>query len=288
MSINGCLLAFVLGCNVTAEIIKEVEEGQLVTLRCPHSVEGKLTWSREMNGNKSDILMIVGDRDMRPNDPGKRYNSLSDGSLNIRKVAASDAGKYFCNNEIAVELRVIPRGKKTTSPTTRPPPAPPSPTTRPTATTTSTVATALPTVTNTANQQVHLGLAIGKVFPFLLLVILLVIIFVCFTWGRRSKRRENEERQPVYEEIQEGSAHQPSKGGSNQNDPTYSTIQDLAPPATWTEMFQPSESPHFLIGNTSLDGNQKGSSHPTDQTYFLLEKPKAAGNINDQHALLYL
>ncbi|XP_039977078.1 uncharacterized protein LOC120786068 isoform X2 [Xiphias gladius] len=266
MSINGCLLAFVLGCNVTAEIIKEVEEGQLVTLRCPHSVEGKLTWSREMNGNKSDILMIVGDRDMRPNDPGKRYNSLSDGSLNIRKVAASDAGKYFCNNEIAVELRVIPRGKKTTSPTTRPPPAPPSPTTRPTATTTSTVATALPTVTNTANQQVHLGLAIGKVFPFLLLVILLVIIFVCFTWGRRSKRR----------------------GGSNQNDPTYSTIQDLAPPATWTEMFQPSESPHFLIGNTSLDGNQKGSSHPTDQTYFLLEKPKAAGNINDQHALLYL
>lgn len=63
-----------------------------------------------MNGNKSDILMIVGDRDMRPNDPGKRYNSLSDGSLNIRKVAASDAGKYFCNNEIAVELRVIPRG----------------------------------------------------------------------------------------------------------------------------------------------------------------------------------
>ncbi|XP_067467932.1 uncharacterized protein [Thunnus thynnus] len=116
MNICSCLLALVLGCNVTAEIIHQiVEEEQQVFLRCSHSVEGKLTWSREINGNTVDIFITDGDTDQRFNDPHKRYGSAVDKSLFILRVAVSDSGKYLCNNEAAVELTVIPSGTTTVS-----------------------------------------------------------------------------------------------------------------------------------------------------------------------------
>ncbi|XP_051246920.1 uncharacterized protein LOC127358068 [Dicentrarchus labrax] len=111
VNIYICLFAFVLGCNVTSAIIhKIVEEKNPVSLRCPHSVEGKVTWSRERDGTKVDILTIDGDREIRHNDPGKRYSSFTDKSLYIGRVTVSDTGRYFCNNEPAVELTVIPSG----------------------------------------------------------------------------------------------------------------------------------------------------------------------------------
>ncbi|XP_042291800.1 integumentary mucin C.1-like isoform X2 [Thunnus maccoyii] len=111
MNICSCLLALVLGCNVTAEIIHQiVEEKEHVSLRCSHSVEGKLTWSREINGNTVDILIVDGDGEQRFNDPHKRYGSAVDKSLHIRRTNVSDSGKYLCNNEAAVELTVIPSG----------------------------------------------------------------------------------------------------------------------------------------------------------------------------------
>ncbi|XP_042291815.1 uncharacterized protein LOC121913183 isoform X4 [Thunnus maccoyii] len=116
MNICSCLLALVLGCNVTAEIIHQiVKEEQQVSLRCSHSVEGKVTWSREINGNTVDIFIVDGDRDQRFNDPHKRYSSAVDKSLHISRVAVSDSGKYLCNNESAVELTVIPSGTTTVS-----------------------------------------------------------------------------------------------------------------------------------------------------------------------------
>ncbi|XP_067467926.1 uncharacterized protein [Thunnus thynnus] len=116
MNICSCLLALVLGCNVTAEIIHQiVKEEQQVSLRCSHSVEGKVTWSREINGNTVDIFIVDGDRDQRLNDPHKRYRSLADKSLHISRVAISDSGKYLYNNEAAVELTVIPSGTTTVS-----------------------------------------------------------------------------------------------------------------------------------------------------------------------------
>ncbi|XP_042291817.1 basement membrane-specific heparan sulfate proteoglycan core protein-like isoform X6 [Thunnus maccoyii] len=111
MNICSCLLALVLGCNVTAEIIHQiVKEEQQVSLHCSHSVEGKVTWSREINGNTVDILIADGDGEQRFNDSHKRYSSLADKSLHISRVALSDSGKYLCNNEAAVELTVIPSG----------------------------------------------------------------------------------------------------------------------------------------------------------------------------------
>ncbi|XP_067467928.1 CXADR-like membrane protein isoform X6 [Thunnus thynnus] len=111
MNICSCLLALVLGCNVTAEIIHQiVEEKNFVSLHCSHSVEGKVTWSREINGNTVDILIVDGEREQRFNDPQKRYGSTADKVLFISRVAVSDSGKYLCNNESAVELTVIPSG----------------------------------------------------------------------------------------------------------------------------------------------------------------------------------
>ena len=85
-------------------------EGELAFLSCPHSVEGKLTWRREIDGSKVDIFAIDGDREIRFNDPQKRYGALPDKSLYIIRLFVSDSGTYYCNNEPAAELTVIPSG----------------------------------------------------------------------------------------------------------------------------------------------------------------------------------
>ena len=91
-----------------------VEEKQSVFLPCPHSVVGEVTWSRETNGHRVDILTVEGDGDKKHiPDPGRRYSSLADKSLHMFKVTVSDSGTYLCNNESAVELTVIPSGNVT-------------------------------------------------------------------------------------------------------------------------------------------------------------------------------
>ncbi|XP_063755833.1 uncharacterized protein LOC134875264 isoform X2 [Eleginops maclovinus] len=115
----GSLLALMLGCSAISALHQEVfEERTSGSLRCPHSVGGNVTWSKERNGNKVDILTIDGDRDIRHNDPDKRYSSVVDKSLYIQRLTLSDSGRYFCN-DAAVELTVIPSATK----------APPTPTT---------------------------------------------------------------------------------------------------------------------------------------------------------------
>ncbi|KAK1880610.1 Vascular endothelial growth factor receptor 3 [Dissostichus eleginoides] len=76
---------------------------------CPHSVESRVKWSRERNGNKVDIFTIDGEREIRHNDPGRRYGSSIDKSLHILRFTLSDSGRYLCNDE-AVELTMIPPG----------------------------------------------------------------------------------------------------------------------------------------------------------------------------------
>ncbi|XP_035537404.1 uncharacterized protein LOC118342849 [Morone saxatilis] len=113
VNIFSWLLVFALVCNVSAEIThKVVEEKDSVTLSCPHSVEGKVTWSRERDGHRVDILTADGGSEIRHiKDPGKRYGSQADKALHIGRITISDTGRYFCNNEPAVELTVIPSGK---------------------------------------------------------------------------------------------------------------------------------------------------------------------------------
>nr|XP_020443221.1 uncharacterized protein LOC109952470 [Monopterus albus] len=111
VNIYCCLLALILSCYNTAEIIHEVvQEKQQVTLHCPHTVEGHVKWSRKSKGGTVDILTAGGDRDIKHiSDPGKRYGAQST-SLFILKANVSDTGKYLCNNTPATELTVITSG----------------------------------------------------------------------------------------------------------------------------------------------------------------------------------
>ncbi|XP_040908755.1 uncharacterized protein LOC121191601 [Toxotes jaculatrix] len=111
VKIFSCLFAFVLGCNVTAEIQHRiVKEKTSITLSCPHTVEGNVTWSTEnRQKGKVDILTVDGDREEKHiPDPDQRYRSLADKALRIDNLVLSDSGKYFCNNESVTQLMVIP------------------------------------------------------------------------------------------------------------------------------------------------------------------------------------
>lgn len=88
---------------------KIIRDKESVTLHCPLSVEGKVTWSRESHGSKADVLTTDGNVDVRHSED-TRFGSLPDKSLVILKPTLSDSGRYLCNNEPAVQLTVISPG----------------------------------------------------------------------------------------------------------------------------------------------------------------------------------
>lgn len=71
-----------------------------------------MTWSREEEGEgRVDILTVYGGRQQKHiQDSDKHYSLSGDNSLYIPSVSVSDAGRYLCNNEPAVNLVVIPSG----------------------------------------------------------------------------------------------------------------------------------------------------------------------------------
>ncbi|XP_039461299.1 uncharacterized protein LOC120435611 [Oreochromis aureus] len=292
VNIFCCLLACTLGSNVTAGLTHEVfKEGTQVSLRCPHSVEGEVRWSRESGGSRADILTADGDGNIKHiNDSQKRYSSLADRSLIIVRASVSDSGRYFCNHEAAVELTVIPSGTKIVSVAER-----------------SSITlncshdvggSAVPTWSRDSGEinegrisvstedktlsireaepadsglyncdgkpAVYLNVTKGqrsdRAFPVptfligtgLLLLSTLILITVYFIWRCRSNRRGTDKQLHVYDEIPAAAELHLINGGSNHNDPTYDIMAEL--PQT---------------------GNTTGSSQPVNNTYFLLEKPKA-------------
>ncbi|CAJ1082872.1 uncharacterized protein LOC117828353 [Xyrichtys novacula] len=110
--ISSCLLVFILGCNLSEAVKHEiVQERTYMSLHCPQSVVGEVTWSREKDGVRTDILTADSDRDIKHiHDPYKYYSSGADKSLLITKVRLTDSGRYFCNSEAAVDLTVVPEG----------------------------------------------------------------------------------------------------------------------------------------------------------------------------------
>lgn len=88
-----------------------VREKQSIALPCPPSVEGNVTWSRETNGSKVDILTADGDKGKTDiHDLDGRYSLLANKSLLILRAAVSDAGRYFCNSKAAGELTMMNSG----------------------------------------------------------------------------------------------------------------------------------------------------------------------------------
>ncbi|XP_005750364.1 uncharacterized protein LOC102201880 [Pundamilia nyererei] len=106
-----CLFAFLLSCKVTAGLMHEVaEEERSVVLRCPLSEERRVTWSRERNDSREEILTADGGRLIRHDDITKQYTAYDDLSLYIYRAAVSHSGTYFCDDKAAVALTVIPSG----------------------------------------------------------------------------------------------------------------------------------------------------------------------------------
>ncbi|XP_067333479.1 uncharacterized protein [Channa argus] len=281
VTVYSCWFFLVLGSNAAAEIIQKVfEEKQQISLPCPPPVDAKVTWSRETNGHKEDIL-TAHDRDEKHiNDPDKRFSSLGDKSLYISRAAVSDSGTYFCNNKKAVELTVIPSEPPTPKPTTKP-----KPSTSTTTTTTSTTIATATTTSTTSQPNPAAALMVGVTVPFTVLIIIIITI-VYFTRRRRCKRRENEEIYHVYDDIQDGPPNAvgpatfsmtPFSGASDQTEPTYSTICEYPP----TEIKMATESPYSLISGTVVDGNNKGQTELNYSTYVLLDKSQTPANNHD-------
>lgn len=64
-----------------------------------------------INGEKVDILCIDGDKDLKLiSDPKKQYSSLADKSLYIFRASRSSSAEFFCNDEAAAAVTVIPSG----------------------------------------------------------------------------------------------------------------------------------------------------------------------------------
>ncbi|XP_039461165.1 uncharacterized protein LOC116333511 isoform X1 [Oreochromis aureus] len=111
MNTYGSLFAFFLASNVATGLIHEaVEVAENLIITCPLSVEGKVTWSREIHRRKVDLLTSYGDAEIRHIRDADRYSSFADGFLLIVGTSVSDSGTYLCNNQAAVELTVIPSG----------------------------------------------------------------------------------------------------------------------------------------------------------------------------------
>ncbi|XP_067333569.1 salivary glue protein Sgs-3-like isoform X3 [Channa argus] len=306
VTVYSCWFFLVLGSNAAAEIIQKVfEEKQQISLPCPRPVDAKVTWSRETNGHKEDIL-TAHDRDEKHiNDPDKRFSSLGDKSLYISRAAVSDSGTYFCNNKKAVELTVIP------SEPTKPNPTPSTSTTTTTTSTSTTIATATTTTTTSTSTTIATAttttttststtiatatttattststtiatatttsttsqpnpaaaLMVGVTVPFTVLIIIIITI-VYFTRRRRCKRRAVG---PATFSMT------PFSGASDQTEPTYSTICEYPP----TEIKMATESPYSLISGTVVDGNNKGQTELNYSTYVLLDKSQTPANNHD-------
>uniref|UniRef100_A0A3B1IGV5 Immunoglobulin domain-containing protein n=1 Tax=Astyanax mexicanus TaxID=7994 RepID=A0A3B1IGV5_ASTMX len=79
-------------------------EGNIAVLPCGKLSKGSVTWSREINRQKVDILNNNNGQVTRYSaGSDRRYSSGGNLWLNIFRVSQSDAGRYYCNGE-TVEL----------------------------------------------------------------------------------------------------------------------------------------------------------------------------------------
>ncbi|XP_017542898.2 uncharacterized protein LOC108414535 isoform X2 [Pygocentrus nattereri] len=92
---------------IISETLHQTEkEGNTIVLRCGNLTNGKVTWSRDTDGQSVDILTTHnGQTTKHIADPDKHYNSRNDLVLIIYGVSQSDAGRYNCSGA-TVELSV--------------------------------------------------------------------------------------------------------------------------------------------------------------------------------------
>ncbi|KAL6473777.1 hypothetical protein MHYP_G00173380 [Metynnis hypsauchen] len=89
--------------------VREIE-GAVTLLFCGNVTNSTVTWSRDVNGQRVDILTTHnGEITKHITDPDRHYSSGTNGMLIIFRVSQSDAGKYYCSGA-TVELTVTAGG----------------------------------------------------------------------------------------------------------------------------------------------------------------------------------
>ncbi|XP_066522977.1 uncharacterized protein [Hoplias malabaricus] len=84
-------------------------EGYIAVLYCGTLTKGTVTWSRDIDGQRVDILTTHnGETTKHISDPDRRYSTGANLLLSIFRVSQSDTGRYYCNGT-TVELTVTPR-----------------------------------------------------------------------------------------------------------------------------------------------------------------------------------
>ena len=84
-------------------------EGNIAILPCGGITTGSVTWSRDTNGQREDILTTTNGKTTKLiSDPDRRYGSGANLVLTIFRVSQSDAGRYYCGGA-TVELTVTDR-----------------------------------------------------------------------------------------------------------------------------------------------------------------------------------
>ncbi|XP_076860676.1 uncharacterized protein LOC143513863 [Brachyhypopomus gauderio] len=106
------LLCGIIHTTHTETLHVRVIERNIGTLHCGKLTKSTVTWSRDIDGQRVDILTnYYGQITKHIPDPHKRYSSGKNPVLCIFRVSQSDSGRYYCN-ETTVELNVIPRSVK--------------------------------------------------------------------------------------------------------------------------------------------------------------------------------
>ncbi|KAL6473778.1 hypothetical protein MHYP_G00173390 [Metynnis hypsauchen] len=94
----------------TETLYRTATEGSVTSLYCGKLTNGKVTWSRDVNGQRVDILTTHnGETTKHIADPDRRYSSGANLVLSIFRVSQSDAGRYYCSGA-TVELTVTSGG----------------------------------------------------------------------------------------------------------------------------------------------------------------------------------
>lgn len=117
-SCNSCFCCLFVFCYITQQgnnrfssyftalFDQRITEGSNVTIQCEN--EGRVTWSKRVDGKREIILKAPSEEDPVQSKPGPepRYSLLTNLSLVIQEALVSDSGIYFCNITPVVNLTV--------------------------------------------------------------------------------------------------------------------------------------------------------------------------------------
>ncbi|XP_066525759.1 uncharacterized protein [Hoplias malabaricus] len=199
-----CLLVCATLQSANSEILQVSQTlGSIAILNCGTLTKGKVTWSRETDGQRVDILTTHnGETTKHISDPDRRYSSGANIVLSIIRVSQSDAGRYYCSGT-TVELTVTPK-TNATHPT-------PNQSTSTKANESSTAPTTAPT---TQDLWIFIGVALGSCLAA-------AVSLVLFLWRCYSKREATSISQRnhghIYDSINEIAPVTLSMATFNQN-----------------------------------------------------------------------